>query len=404
MIAEQKAFSVSQLTRLVKGLLEREFQDLTVEGEISNFRPSSTGHYYFSLKDKDSVISAVMFRNRLSSLKFIPGDGNLVRIRGNISVYPPRGSYQLICESMEKAGEGDILAMLEERKRKLASLGYFDGAAKRAIPPYPGKIAVITSPTGAALKDIMQVTKRRSPGLDLVILPVPVQGAEAGDKIAAMIGRLSLFSDLDAVIIGRGGGSLEDLLPFSDEAVVKAIFKCPIPLISAVGHEIDTSLADYAADMAVPTPSAAAELVCPPRSDLLGRIGEMNDRMKKEVDGRLSRIKLLLNQFRPDEMKRLLNPLIQEKQLQYDDAATGMIRNMKQTIDLRKHRVEVLKSVMEAGSPQNVLKLGYALIRDDESGKLITAPGETEKGRRIKIELAAGKIGVIVEDRENEKL
>ncbi|MBI9102135.1 MAG: exodeoxyribonuclease VII large subunit [Spirochaetales bacterium] len=404
MIIEQKPFSVSQLTRMVKGLLEREFTGLMVEGEISNFRPSSTGHYYFSLKDKDAVISAVMFKNRLSTLKFMPSDGNFVRIRGSISVYPPRGSYQMICESMEKAGEGEILAMLEERKRRLAAEGFFDGARKRRLPFFPEKIGIVTSPTGAAVKDIMRVTRRRNPGMDIVILPAAVQGVEAGELIAAQIKRAALFDDLDLLIVGRGGGSLEDLLPFSEEVVVRAIVNCPIPVISAVGHEIDTSLADYAADAAAPTPSAAAELVCPPREEILDKVTGCRESMRREVKGRMERIRLLLDQFKPEEMKRLMEPLIRNKLLRFDDARETMERSMANLISIKKHRIELLQSTLEAGSPTTVLHRGYALLKDSETGKLITRPDQAQIGGKIEIEMADGDISAIVEEIKNEKL
>ena len=326
MIIEQKPLSVTQITGMIKGLLEKEFRDLSVEGEISNFRPSSTGHYYFSLKDKEAVISAVMFRNRLSSLKFIPTDGNLVRIRGNISLYAPRGSYQLICESMEKAGAGEILAMLEERKRRLASKGYFDGSRKRPLPLFPRTIGVVTSPTGAALQDILRVTRLRNPGMDIVLLPAAVQGADAGKTIAERIRQASFIDKLDVLIVGRGGGSLEDLLPFSEESVVKAIVDCPVPVVSAVGHEIDTSLADYAADAMAPTPSAAAELVTPLRNEILRKIQSSREGIQREIAGRAEKVRLLLEQFRPSEMKRLLDPLYRDKALRFDDCRETMIR------------------------------------------------------------------------------
>lgn len=259
-----KVLTVSQLTKLIKSHLESRFPAVEVEGEISNFRPSSTGHYYFTLKDKGAMISAVMFKNRLGTLRFIPADGQLVRVRGRISLYELRGSYQIICESMERAGEGEILAMLEERKRHLAAEGLFDAGRKKPLPLFPKRIGVVTSPTGAALKDILRVTRRRNPGLDIVVIPTAVQGEEAGAKIAAQIRAAAGVPGLDLLIIGRGGGSLEDLLPFSDEEVVRAVAECPLPTLSAVGHEIDTALSDYAADGAAPTPSAAAELVSPP--------------------------------------------------------------------------------------------------------------------------------------------
>ena len=401
---EPKALTVTQLTGLVKSQLEGQFQDLYVEGEISNFRPSSTGHYYFSLKDREAVLQAVMFRNRLGSLKFLPADGQLVRVRGSLSVYAARGSYQIICETMEQAGRGDILAMLEERKRRLAALGWFDAGRKRPLPPFPRRIGVVTSPTGAALRDILQVTRRRNPGMDILVLPAPVQGNDAPPLLAAQIRRAALFSDLEVLIVGRGGGSLEDLLPFSDEEVVRAVAESPIPVISAVGHEIDTSLSDYAADVAAPTPSAAAELVCPPRREILLRLDTLKSQMGREIRNRTDRVRLLMNQFRPQEMRRLLAPRLQDSLLRLDEARDLLERKMADLMTRKSHRVEVLKSVLEAGAPSTVLRRGYALIRRDDDGSLITRPGQTRRGEKLTVEMAGGKIRTVVEDTENEEL
>ncbi|MDY7030185.1 MAG: exodeoxyribonuclease VII large subunit, partial [Spirochaetota bacterium] len=223
LFAGNRVFKVSEITTHIKELLESSFPAVSIEGELSNFRPASSGHWYFTLKDQDAVIQAVMFKYRSARVRFQPADGLKVIVRGNISVYAKRGNYQIICESMEKAGEGDILAMLEQRKRDLAAEGLFAPERKRPLPFFPRRIAVVTSPTGAAVRDILQVLGRRSSGLDVVILPAPVQGDEAGGKIAAQIRRANMLKLGDILIVGRGGGSLEDLLPFSEEEVVRAI-------------------------------------------------------------------------------------------------------------------------------------------------------------------------------------
>lgn len=395
---DDRIYTVSRLTGLIKNRLEGEFSDLRVEGEISNFRPSSTGHCYFSLKDKDAVIQAVMFKNRLGSLKFIPGDGNLVRVTGSISVYPPRGSYQLICEVMEKAGQGDILAMLEERKRRLAMEGYFDIQRKVGLPFFPRKIAVVTSPTGAALRDILKVSRRRNPGIDILILPAPVQGADAGPLIAAQIRRASLFPDVEALIVGRGGGSLEDLLPFSDEEVVKAVADSRLPVVTAVGHEIDTCLADFAASSVASTPSAAAEILCPSRRDLEVRIGELDRRMVREIRGRMDRVRLLLEQFSPGEMGRRLRPVLRDGALRLDEARQDLERNMADLLRNRSHRLEVLRRSLEAGSPEMVLRRGFAIVKNSATGALVDSPEKAAKGERLDIEMARGKIRTAVEE------
>nr|MQY76658.1 exodeoxyribonuclease VII large subunit [Spirochaeta sp.] len=233
-----KCYSVSQITRLIRSMLEDEFVNITVEGEISNFRPSSTGHYYFSLKDKEAIISVVMFKNRQLRLNFIPVDGILVRAAGNISVYAKRGNYQLICENLTRSGEGEILARLEERKKKLATMGFFDSERKKSLPLFPSTVAVVTSPTGAAIRDILRVLTRRNAGINLIVLPAPVQGEIAAEIIAAQIRTANRYAMAEVIIVTRGGGSLEDLLPFYDESVVAAIADSAIPGSCAFGEEL----------------------------------------------------------------------------------------------------------------------------------------------------------------------
>ncbi|MCL1818430.1 MAG: exodeoxyribonuclease VII large subunit, partial [Spirochaetaceae bacterium] len=286
-----KIYNVSELTQEVRGLIEGGFPAVAVEGEISNFRPSSAGHLYFTLKDAGATLAAVMFQGRLRRLSFEPADGKKVVARGSLSVYPPKGGYQIICETLEAAGEGELLAKLEDLKRRLAAEGLFDNSRKKPLPLFPRKVAVITSPTGAAIRDILKVLGRRSAGLPVVVLPAPVQGEGAAALIAAQIRRANRYAMADVIIIGRGGGSLEDLLPFSDEELVRAVAASRIPLISAVGHEIDTALSDYAADFRAPTPSAAAEAVCAAREDLLGRVRQCREDTEDALRSRTEKIR-----------------------------------------------------------------------------------------------------------------
>ena len=270
--AQERIYTVGEITSLIKTTLEDGFPWISVQGEISNFRPSSTGHWYFSLKDAEAVISVVMFRGRLDGVRFAPVDGMLVKATGSVSVYARRGNYQLICESLIKAGEGDILAMLEARKQKLAAEGLFDLDRKKPLPLFPATVAVVTSPTGAAIRDILRILRRRNAGIDVVILPTPVQGDGADERIARAIEIANTHRLGDVIIVGRGGGSLEDLMPFSSEVVVRAIAGSRIPVISAVGHETDVTLSDLVADVRAPTPSAAAEIVAASRVELISRV------------------------------------------------------------------------------------------------------------------------------------
>ena len=289
--------SVSQLTSRIKDMLEGRFSRITLEGEISNLKPASTGHLYFYLKDEHAVISAVMFKGRMRGLSFTPTDGTLVRANGSISVYAPRGNYQIVVESMELAGTGNILLMLEERKRRLAAEGLFDQDRKRPLPSFPQRVAVVTSPTGAALRDILQIMGRRNPKISVTVLPCQVQGADAAPAIARMIAVANAYKLADVLIVGRGGGSLEDLLPFSEEVVVRAVAESQIPVVSAVGHEIDWALSDLAADMRAPTPSAAAELVSPLLTEVTGQLEYWRRDLYESLTSRLDRMRPFCSPF-----------------------------------------------------------------------------------------------------------
>jgi len=377
---KSRPYKVSEITTLIKNTLEGTFPAITVEGEISNCRPSSTGHLYFTLKDRDAMLQAVMFRNRRGYLNFEPADGMLVVVRGAISVYAQRGNYQIICEAMSVAGLGEILALLEERKQRLSAEGLFDADRKKPIPILPSRIAVVTSPTGAAIRDILHVLRRRNSGLDVVILPTPVQGDEAAAAIARQIRTADQHKLGDVIIVGRGGGSIEDLLPFSDEEVVRAIASCSTPVISAVGHEIDVSLSDLAADLRAPTPSAAAEIVSASRDELRNRVLDLGRVVIRAFKERLRNGRLLLRQFTPLELERSFRVIVQPYFLRLDDAKETALAGMEhRTTDLR-HRLALAKQAIEACSPFDVLKRGYAVVYRKADHSVISS---TE---RVKIE------------------
>jgi exodeoxyribonuclease VII large subunit len=393
-----RVFTVSELTERIKAVLEDGFPRIVVQGEISNFRPSSTGHYYFSLKDTEAVLSVVMFRNRLDSLRFQPADGQLVRASGSISVYARRGSYQLICESLARAGEGDILALLEERKRKLASEGLFDESRKQPLPLYPSRVAVVTSQTGAALRDILRILGRRNAGIDVVILPAPVQGDGADERIARQIETANRFAIADVLIVGRGGGSLEDLLPFSSERVVRAIAASRIPVISAVGHETDVSLADFAADVRAPTPSAAAEIVAASREELSQRVGALASEISSQVGRRLDRVRLLLSQFTAANLARTVATYLQPLFQRFDDARDAMARAMQDTLRDRNHRLALASRELASCSPLDILNRGYAVVVLEHTRRVLTSPERVKKGDSLKIRLARGGLRATTEE------
>ncbi|MCF7915405.1 MAG: exodeoxyribonuclease VII large subunit [Spirochaetaceae bacterium] len=392
-------FQVSEITAHIKEILEQSFSTVAIEGEISNFRPAGSGHWYFTLKDRDAMIQAVMFKYRSARVAFTPADGQKVVVRGNISVYAKRGNYQIICDSMEKAGEGDILAMLEERKRKLAAEGLFAEEKKRPLPFFPTRIAVVTSPTGAAIRDILQVLGRRSSGLDVVVLPAPVQGDSAGAKIAAQIRRANRFQLGDVIITGRGGGSLEDLLPFSDEEVVRAVAESEIPVISAVGHEIDTALTDYAADVSAPTPSAAAEIVSKSREELSDRVYRLKEEMSTRIQNRVENAGLLIRQFTPENLEERFRQVLQPYQLRLDDAKEEAVRNLQDMLTSSRHRVDMLRSSIEGNSPLAILRKGYAVVTDRRNGVLIGSVKQSNTGDPIDIRLHDGRLDATVENR-----
>ena len=395
-----KIYQVSDLTSLIKEILESSFITLTVEGELSNFRPSSTGHWYFTLKDENAMIQGVMFKGRTLGVNFQPSDGQMVKIRGTISVYAKRGTYQIICSSMEKSGEGDILAMLERRKQKLAAMGFFDPDRKKPLPLFPGKVAVVSSPTGAALRDIIQVLERRSPGIDLVIMPAPVQGEGAGDEIAAQIRRVNRYKLGDVIITGRGGGSLEDLLPFSEESVVMAITESKIPVISAVGHEIDISLSDLAADYRAPTPSAAAEVVSSSREELISKVQSLQNEIAEKLIGKTEKIRILLNQFTPENLERNFMQIIQPLFLRLDDAKEDSISILRELILKKKHRIELLKADIESSSPMAILHRGFAVVTDKKTGKLIKSAGTLDSGQLVNIQFAEDKVDAEIKEKQ----
>jgi exodeoxyribonuclease VII large subunit len=391
-------YTVSEITGEIKATLENGFREVTVEGEISNFRPSSAGHLYFSLKDADAIISVVMFRNRLWSMRFQPADGMLARARGSLSVYPKRGNYQLIAESLQPAGEGNLLQLLEERKRRLAAEGLFDTARKRPLPLFPRRVAVVTSPTGAAIRDILRVLKRRASGIDVVILPAPVQGDGAAERIAAQIETANRFDMADVLIVGRGGGSLEDLLPFSDEVTVRAIAASRIPVISAVGHEVDTSLSDLAADVRAPTPSVAAEIVSASREELVRKVRGASQLIARTVAQRVERARLLLDQFSPGGLERSFRLIVQPLLMRLDDAREALGAGVRDRLRAARHRHELASRDLAAASPLAILQRGYAVVTRRADGAVVRSAAAVGPGDRVDVRVASGRIDAEVKE------
>ena len=388
---ESDTFTVSQITELIKTLLESSFTTVAVKGELSGFKVSPSGHLYFSLKDATSQLSAVMFRGTASSLTFTPRDGMLVVAKGRISVYPPRGGYQLVVSSMAQAGSGDIMEAIERLKRKLASEGLFDAERKKALPPFPRTVGVVTSPTGAALRDILNIRRRRNCKVDVVIFPAMVQGDQAPASIVSMIQAADRYRLCDVLIVGRGGGSLEDLLAFSDEAVVRAVASCGTPVVSAVGHEIDWALCDFAADVRAPTPSAAAEIAIPELASIEETIATYQRELVQAAQSRLSSLRLVLKTFDPENMRARLQSIEQRLSQRFDMAFEAMQQGVTAIIKDRRAQIELCVRTLESCSPQSVLSRGYSVVTD-ESGRVVRDAGQLTLGQRITVRPATGQI------------
>ncbi|MCQ2241833.1 exodeoxyribonuclease VII large subunit [Treponema sp.] len=398
MFAERKdnSLTVTQLTNLIKTMLENSFQNILLKGEISNFKPSSSGHLYFSLKDADAQISAVMFRGSAMGLNFQPKDGTMVQVRGKLSVYAPRGNYQLIITSMEKAGSGNIMEMIELRKRKLAAEGLFDSSRKRRLPLIPETVGIVTSPNGAALRDILNIRKRRNDKVNIIVFPALVQGETAAPTIVKMIETANIHKMCDVLIVGRGGGSLEDLLPFSEESVVRAIAASEIPVVSAVGHEIDWALSDFAADCRAPTPSAAAEIVIPEKAVILNNIAMHKNNLYSSISERTRSLRLLLKSFDPENMHTRLMNIEQRLSERFDRAYESMKNSMSELIKEKKRLIAHSREILESCNPQSIFDRGYSMVTD-KNGNVVRDAKVLKSGEQIKIRPAKGEVTATVD-------
>lgn len=394
-LPSDKIFTVSELNGIIKEILEG-FPVITLEGEISNYRPNSSGHLYFNLKDNSSIISAVMFRGAAYSLSFAPKDGMKVQVTGKLSVYGPQGKYQIIISKMSIAGEGDILRMIEERKQKLAAEGLFDQTKKKKLPAFPKTIGIVTSPTGAALRDILQITKRRNKCISVNIFPALVQGTDAAATIAQQINTANTFNLCDVLIVGRGGGSLEDLLPFSEECVVRAIAESHIPVVSAVGHEIDWALSDYAADLRAPTPSAAAEIVVPQLSEIKTILLQYSNELYENSMNRVEKIKLMIKSFKPENLEMQFRSIEQPLLQRFDNAKEGLFQNIIQKLRDTRQYIENCETVLENASPQTIFNRGYSMVRNKNSGEIVRSTENIQEGTELEIVPASGKITATV--------
>ncbi|MFH1791385.1 MAG: exodeoxyribonuclease VII large subunit [Candidatus Omnitrophota bacterium] len=370
-----RIYTVSELTREIRGILERAFSTVWVEGEVSNFVWHTSGHMYLSLKDSASVIQAAIFKNVNKDIKFNIENGMRVLCLGRLSVYDKRGQYQIYVDRIEPKGIGALQLAFEQLKAKLKKEGLFEAGRKKGIPYLPSRIGVVTSPTGAAVRDIINVTRRRFPNAELILNPVRVQGEGAGLEIAAAISSFNELKNVDVMIVGRGGGSLEDLWPFNEEIVARAIFASDIPVISAVGHEIDWTIADFVADLRAPTPSAAAELVIPRKDELVIKIDNAVERLKQS----------------------LRNLVVQAEQ-EMDEVMASLCLRQEYVIKLKGEEFLTLAGKLESLSPLAVLKRGYSITETVDGGRLVKNAGSVSKGVFLRTRLNIGEIVSRVED------
>ena len=374
-------WTVSQLTRRVKGLLETHVGAVWVSGEVSNWRVSPAGHAYFTLKDDQSQLAAVMFKGRLSKVRFEPENGLEVIVNGLVSVYEQRGTYQIICDDMQPRGIGALQLAFEKLKARLDAEGLFDPAHKKSLPLLPRRIGIVTSPTGAAIRDILNVLERRFAGLHVIIYPARVQGDGAAAEIAEGIRVLDDYG-VDVMIVGRGGGSLEDLWPFNEEIVVRAIYNAETPIVSAVGHEIDFTLSDFAADLRAPTPSAAAELVVQERQALADRIGLLENRMGRAFVRRMESVRNRLDRARssyvfrrPEELLRQRRQRCDELRLALENALVDQAREARRRLDTARAAIRLLSPAMRlkraheqlTGLRHRLGQSGRASVRDSRA-------------------------------------
>jgi len=395
---EKHVYTVSELTRYIRQIIEGSFPNLWVEGEISNFILHSSGHMYFSLKDAGSIIQCAMFKRANERLKFKLKDGQKVICLGKISVYEPRGSYQLIVEEMEPKGIGALQLQFQQLKEKLLKEGLFDQARKVAIPHLPTKIGIVTSPTGAAIRDILNIARRRYSNVEIIIYPVRVQGEDARDEIAAAIRDFNKLKNIDVMIVGRGGGSLEDLWAFNEEVVARAIYDSEIPVISAVGHEIDYTIADFVADLRAPTPSAAAELVIPKKEDLVSSIQTSTTRLKNALVNIFDIMSHKLARLRDSyALKQPLKRIEQYEQM-IDDLGKDMAIRIEHLVRMRGEGLNLLTQKLEVLSPLSILNRGYSISARLADGKIIKTIGDIKTGDRVETKLGKGKFISKVEE------
>jgi exodeoxyribonuclease VII large subunit len=398
---EKHIYTVSELTKYVRVILEDSFPAVWIEGEISNFVLHSSGHMYFSLRDAGASLKCAMFARSNAHLKFKPKDGMKVICFGKLSVYEARGDYQLIAEEIEPKGIGALQLQFQQLKEKLQKEGLFDPKHKIEIPFLPTRIGIVTSPTGAAIRDILNIARRRFSNVEIIINPVKVQGDSAKNEIAKAIQQFNRLKNIDVMIVTRGGGSLEDLWPFNEEVVARAIYESEIPIISAVGHEIDFTISDFVADFRAPTPSAAAELVIPRKEELIGLIGTATTRLNNALSGKVNRLAERLAAVKDSYILRQPLNLIVQYEQQIDGFRKDIAIRIEHLIKMRGENYNLLSSKLGAFNPLAILKRGYSVTTKLPEEMILKNTALLKVGDIVETKLGNGKFRSKVEEIEN---
>lgn len=391
-----QVYSVSELTRRIKSVLERSFEALVIRGELSNYVLHSSGHRYFSLKDESSLLRCVMFRSAGARIRFQPEDGMLLEVRGVLTVYERGGQYQLRAEEMVPAGVGSLQQALEALKRRLAEEGLFDEKHKKALPEHPRRIGVVTSPTGAAVRDILRVLKRRCPAAEVIVCPVRVQGEGAAEEIARAIELFDANDIADVLIVGRGGGSLEDLWAFNEERVARAVFSAKTPVVSAVGHEIDFTIADFVADVRAPTPSAAAEIVVKDTAELLIGLQKERSRLGAAMRNLLEDRRAVLNRYISSYGLRRPIDLLREGGQRVDELRHSIMLQWGNFIARQRDRIDNCLGRLRSLDPHGILKRGYCICSREADGVTVTSSSQLKKGDLVSLVFQKGSASASV--------
>jgi exodeoxyribonuclease VII large subunit len=443
----RRIWPVRELVGKARDHVEREFGDVWVEGEISNFRPAPSGHVYFTLKDADAQLPVVLFRREALLLRFRPKDGLHVLVRGRVSVYEQRGQLQLVAETMEPVGAGSLQLAFEQLKEKLKAEGLFDAARKRPLPPFPRTVGIVTSPTGAVIRDFLNIVARRHSGLNVLVCPVSVQGESSAGEVEAALACLNASKLVDVIVIARGGGSLEDLAPFNSERVARAIVASRLPVVSALGHETDFTIADFAADLRAPTPSAAAELITEAQHNIAEHLARLNHRLDRaarfqilqarqrlarvpgsRAESRMAALVRRLEQRLDDlafRVENTINQQLRARQLRVAELSASVLRHdprqqlsharshfdayrsrlgrtLERTIEAARARLGALDAQLNSLSPLAVLDRGYALVLDAQ-GSLVRSTRQVAPGETVRTRLSDGTFTSRVESATNQE-